>query len=433
MLMSVGRKVEGSSMISPKSTALFSSLNGGGESIPLNGKNKDVKSPKSSSTAMSYATMDDVELLPLNAKKEGSIIDDQVTKVKSILNSVPRREYVTTPTPVEYMPRLSKYAGGEDGPELYVKRDDLLPLAGGGSKTRKLDYLVQEAIDQDADVLITCGAVQSNHCRLTASAAAREGMECHILLEERVPGSYNAEAGGNNYVFALLGAKQSSVSAGELPPAEKELVAKLEAEGKNVYVIPGGGSNALGALGYVRCAIELIDQSEELKAAAGESDKPGLFWDAIVACSGSGGTHTGIVTGLRACGYDTPIHGISVRFDSKTQGGKIHEQCQTCVDTFFSDCDYFAQNGGDIPREDVIVHDSYVGEGYSLYTADMADAVQNFARLESMMLDPVYTGKAAAGLIDFVKSGKFSKGQRVLFLHTGGAPSTYHYQPLPGN
>ncbi len=197
----------------------------------------------------------------LPSKDENSIqtkiqTNPHVDIVKDILRKVPRRGYVeeTSPTPIELMPRLSKYlaSNGEEkenkqeGPELYVKRDDMLPLAGGGSKTRKLDYLVQDALDQGAEVLITCGAVQSNHCRLTASAAAREGLECYILLEERVPGSYKADAGGNNYIFSLLGAKQIPVPAGGIAPAQDDLVRKLEAEGKKCYVIPGGGSNAKG-------------------------------------------------------------------------------------------------------------------------------------------------------------------------------------------
>lgn len=162
------------------------------------------------------------------------------------------------------------------------------------------------------------------------------------------------------------------------------------------------------------------------------SGKNGLFWDAIVTCSGSGGTHTGLLTGLRACGYETPVLGISVRFDAAKQAERIHTQCQKCVDTYFGNsCEYFKKNDGLIPVEDVVVKDDYVGEGYSLYTKEMAEAVQLFARLESMILDPVYTGKAAAGLIDFVRKGKFTQDQRILFIHTGGAPSTYHYQPLP--
>ncbi len=185
-------------------------------------------------------------------------------------------------------------------------------------------------------------------------------------------------------------------------------------------------------MGYVQCAIEIIEESESLKAKHGETNKPGLFWDTVVTCSGSGGTHTGLLTGLRACGYTTPVIGISVRFDSQKQGERIHTQFQNCVNEYFGNsCEYFKKNDGLMPVEDVVIKDDYVGGGYSIYTEEMAEAVQSFARLESILLDPVYTGKTAAGLIDFVRKGQFTKDQRVLFIHTGGAPSTFHYQPLP--
>lgn len=350
--------------------------------------------------------------------------------VKHIIDSVPRRGYVKkeSQTPVEFMPNLSNLCGNE--PSLYVKRDDLLPLAGGGSKTRKLDFLIQEALDQGADTVITSGAVQSNHCRLTASAAAREGLECHLILEERVPQSYDPGAGGNNYIFSLLGAKTTVVQLGGTEMAQHKLVEQLEANGKKIYIIPGGGSNSLGALGYVECAIELIEESDRLKRNSnfigGTSD---LFWDAIVCCSGSGGTHAGLLTGLRACGIHTPVVGISVRFNSIVQRKKIHDLCQTCVDSYFSNI--FVETAGLFPKEDVVVDDNYIGGGYSIPSEEMAEAVQKFARLESILLDPVYTGKGAAGFLAIAKSGKFSKDQRLLFIHTGGAPSTFHYRPLP--
>lgn len=291
------------------------------------------------------------------------------------------------------------------------------------------DYLVQEALSKGANVLVTSGAVQSNHCRLTASAAAREGMECYLILEERVPGSYDPEAGGNNYIFSLLGAKQIPAPLGGVGPIQDDLVEKLMKDGKIPYVIPGGGSNQLGALGYARAAVEIIDQSEELKELAGESDKPGLYWDAVVTCSGSGGTHTGLLTGLRAAGVNVPVYGISVRFDADKQAGRIREQVQACIDKYFSTHETVSNGIGD----DVVILDEYVGKGYSLPTDEMAEAIQLFARLESIILDPVYTGKGAAGFISLARSGKFDKGKRLLFIHTGGAPSLYHYQTLPGN
>ena len=298
------------------------------------------------------------------------------------------------------------------------------------SVLRRIDFLVQEALDQGADVLVTSGAVQSNHCRLTASAAAREGMECYVILEERIPGSYNPKAGGNNYAFALLGAEQIHAPLGGVAPIQDDLVAQLKAEGKKPYVIPGGGSNEMGALGYCVAAAEIIDQSQALKEANGEEEKPGLFWDAIVTCSGSGGTHTGILTGLRAADIDTPVIGISVRFDAETQGNRIRGQVEACIDKYFADCDAFADGLG---KDEVIILDGYVGEGYSLPTKDMANAIQNFARLESIILDPVYTGKGAAGLLDVASDGSYRQNQRILFIHTGGAPSLYHYQTLPSD
>ena len=254
-------------------------------------------------------------------------------------------------------------------------------------------------------------------------------MECYIILEERVPGSYDPRAGGNNYAFALLGAKQIPAPLGGVEPIQEVLIAKLKEEGKTPYVIPGGGSNQLGALGYVRAAAELIEQSDILKEEAGETNKTGLFWDAIVTCSGSGGTHTGLLTGLRAAGVDTPVFGISVRFDAETQADRIRQQVQACIDKYFTSFDAVAEGIDD----DVLIIDEHVGPGYSLPTDDMAESIQSFARLESIILDPVYTGKGAAGFLSLARSGKFDKKQRLLFIHTGGSPSLYHYQTLPGS
>eukprot|EP00562_Extubocellulus_spinifer_P034932 CAMPEP_0178699474 /NCGR_PEP_ID=MMETSP0699-20121125/11092_1 /TAXON_ID=265572 /ORGANISM="Extubocellulus spinifer, Strain CCMP396" /LENGTH=431 /DNA_ID=CAMNT_0020345609 /DNA_START=8 /DNA_END=1303 /DNA_ORIENTATION=+ len=408
------------------------------------GQQVDISPLKGSTSTNTFATVSTSEDFPA------------LLRLKDTLAAIPSRGYVSSkaPTPVEHMPRLAKLCGG---PELYVKRDDLLPLAGGGSKTRNnitcfvwrelvsnselllsficpyylfflhiADYLVEEAIESGADVLVTSGAVQSNHCRLTASAAAREGMECYIILEERIPGSYDPSAGGNNYAFSLLGAKQIHAPLGGVGPIQDDLIAKLKEEGKKPYVIPGGGSNQLGAVGYVRAAAELIEQSEILKDEAGESNKPGLFWDAIVTCSGSGGTHTGLLTGLRAAGVDTPVFGISVRFDADQQGDRIRQQVQACIDKYFSDFDTVADGIDD----DVLIIDKHVGPGYSLPTDEMAESIQSFARLESIILDPVYTGKGAAGFLSLARSGKFDQEQRLLFIHTGGAPSLYHYQTL---
>ncbi|KAJ1623511.1 tryptophan synthase beta subunit-like PLP-dependent enzyme [Pavlovales sp. CCMP2436] len=347
----------------------------------------------------SLANTDEDLTRSLNGHKAGTLL--------SALDAVPRRRYVKQATPIERLDNLTALLGGA---ELFCKRDDMLPLAGGGSKTRKLEYIVQAALDAGADILVTCGAVQSNHARLTASAAAREGLACHIILEERVAGSFNPKASGNNYTFALLGATTEVVPADGVPAAEERVMARLRAEGCRPYWVPGGGSNALGSLGYARAALEIIKWT----------NAHGAF-DAIVLCSGSGGTHAGLLAGLRAAGDSTPCIGISTRAATEPQRRKIHALASLTAASL-SDVE--------IPYESVIVRDAYVGPGYSLPTEEMNEAIELFARKESILLDPVYTGKAAAGLLDLVRSGELGAGKRVLFLHTGGAPSLFHYQPI---
>ena len=297
------------------------------------------------------------------------------------------------------------------GPEIYIKRDDQLGLAGGGNKTRKLEFLVADALAQGADTLITVGAVQSNHCRLTLAAAAREGLKCRLVLEQRVPGSYDKRASGNNFLFDLLGVESATVvdSGVDLAAAMQKIATDLKAEGRKGYIIPGGGSNALGALGYVACA-------EELLAQTFDSD---LRLDHIVCASGSAGTHAGLVMGLLGNNTQIPVTGINVRRQRAEQEGNVHA---LAVDV--------ARLLGIAPpsREGVTALDEWVGPGYSLPTQGMIEAVRLLARGEGVLLDPVYTGKAMAGLIDLVRRGAFKKNQNVLFLHTGGAPALYAYQ-----
>jgi D-cysteine desulfhydrase len=323
----------------------------------------------------------------------------------------PRRRYTPYPTPLEPMPRLSAALGG---PELWIKRDDLLGLAAGGNKTRKLEFLVADALAQGADTLITVGAVQSNHCRLTLAAAVKEGLRCQLVLEERVPGSYAPDASGNNFLFDLLGVERVEVVEGgaDLRAAMQHLADDLAAQGRRAYVIPGGGSNALGALGYVACAEELMAQSFEL----------GVPFDRLVAASGSGGTHAGLVAGLHGVHAALPLTGVSVRAEKVAQEEKIHALAQAVADLLGV--------ATPVPRHLVEVVDAYVGPGYSLPTAAMVEAVQLFARHEGILLDPVYTGKTAAGLIDMVRSGRFDAGERIVFLHTGGSPALFAYQDV---
>ena len=322
----------------------------------------------------------------------------------------PRRRYTPHFTPLEPLPRLSEALGG---PEIWIKRDDLLGLAAGGNKTRKLEFLVADALAQGADTLITVGAPQSNHCRLTLAATAKEGLKCRLVLEQRIPGSYNADATGNNFLFGLLGAEAIDVvNAGDdLNGAMQRSAAAIEADGRRAYIIPGGGSNALGALGYVSCAHEIAAQSFE----------QGVSFDAIVVASGSCGTHSGLLVGARSVNFDAPITGINVRRPRAEQEGNLLKLARETA----------ALLEIEPPQaKDVTALDEWVGGGYSVPTDEMIEAVHMLARLEGVLLDPVYSGKAMAGLIGLVRRGAFKKGQRVLFVHTGGSPALFAYQQV---
>ena len=327
------------------------------------------------------------------------------------LTDFPRRRYTAGATPLEPLPRLSAHLGG---PNLWIKRDDLLGLAGGGNKTRKLEFLVADAIEKGADTLVTTGAVQSNHCRLTLAAAVKEGLACRLVLEERVANSYSSEASGNNFLFGLLGVEAVTVvpAGTDLMARMTEVAADLAAQGRSAYVIPGGGSNTHGALGYVSCAQELMQQAFET----------GLRIDHLVTASGSGGTHAGVVAGLTGTSAGVPVTGISVRAAKAPQEEKILGLARATAE--------LAGSRSLPTSDDVVVLDDYVGEGYSLPTDGMIEAVKLFARLDGVLLDPVYTGKAAAGLIDLVRSGAFGRHDNVVFLHTGGSPALYAYQDV---
>lgn len=322
----------------------------------------------------------------------------------------PRRRYTVGATAIEPMPRLSAHLGG---PNLWIKRDDQLGLTGGGNKTRKLEYLVADALAKGADTLVTVGAVQSNHCRLTAAAAVREGLKCRLILEERVAGSYSAEGTGNNFLFDLLGVEQVTVvPAGvDLGAAMAGVLAELSAAGRTGYAIPGGGSNPLGALGYVTCAEELLHQSTEM----------GVAFDHLVCASGSAGTHSGLAVGLAAGSAGFPLTGISVRRPSAEQEGNVHKLAEETARLLALPA---------IPRDAVRVRDDWVGGGYSIPTDTMVEAVRLCASLEGILLDPVYTGKAMAGLIGMVRDGAFGADDNILFLHTGGSPVLYAYREV---
>ena len=324
------------------------------------------------------------------------------------LAQFPRRRYTEGQTPIEKLARLSEALGG---PTLYMKRDDLLGLAGGGNKTRKLEFLVADALTRGADTLITCGAVQSNHCRLTLAAAVKEGLKCRLVLEERVAGSYNPQAGGNNFLYRLLGVeKVKVVPGGSDMAAEMQQVAdEVAAEGRKAYIIPGGGSNPTGATGYVACAEEILGQLFE----------QALKIDRVVCASGSTGTHAGLVTGFYGNNSNIPVIGINVSRKKQQQEELVYRLVrQTAAHVGIESA---------IPQNAVLCFDEYVGPGYSLPTPQMAEAVRMLARLEGILMDPVYTGKAMAGLVDLVRKGYFKKEENILFVHTGGSPALYVY------
>ena len=321
----------------------------------------------------------------------------------------PRRPYLNGPTPIEAMPSLSSALGGKVN--LYVKRDDLLPGAAGGNKTRKLEFCIADAMEKGADTIITCGAVQSNHCRLTAAWSAKEGLDCHLVLEERVEGSYKKDASGNNFLFELLDVKSIRVVDGgsDMAAEMTKTADALSGKGKKPYIIPGGASNAIGAMGYAVCAEETMQQLNAI----------GLEIEHIIVPSGSAGTHAGMVVGMTGVNANIPVSGVNVSRPKEVQEEIVYALAQELA------AKLGVKTG--VNREDIVCFDQYVGPGYSIPTDAMVEAVKLFAKHEAILLDPVYTGKEAAGFIDLVRKGHFREGSNVLFLHTGGSPALFAY------
>ncbi|MGB2456945.1 MAG: D-cysteine desulfhydrase [Candidatus Puniceispirillaceae bacterium] len=311
------------------------------------------------------------------------------------------------PTPLEFMPRMSESLGG---PRLWIKRDDCTGLATGGNKTRKLEFLIADAIEKGADMLVTQGAVQSNHVRQTAAAACKFGLDCHALLERRVPGrADDYETTGNVLFDQMFGTSLEFRPAGLDMNAEAMAVTeKLAAAGRKPYFIPGGGSNEIGALGYVSCAYELLDQIKANNLDVG--------W--IVLATGSAGTHAGMLAGLHAAGSTIPVMGISVRQPEDKQIAAVHKLAVLT-----------AAQLTDTPLgvEKVIVDDGYVGAGYGQPTQGTLDAINLIARREGLLFDPVYSGKGLAGMIGLAGQDFFELEKDVIFLHTGGAAALFAY------
>ena len=332
------------------------------------------------------------------------------------LSRIPRRRYTSFATPLEHLPNftraLAQTCPGGKGPNVWIKRDDMLGLFPGGNKTRKLEFLVADALAQGADTLVTCGAPQSNHCRITLAAAAKEGLHCRFVIEERVPHSYDDHASGNHFMFRLMGVEAITVVPGgsNMGEAMQLMAEEVAALGRKAYIIPGGGSNALGGLGYVACAQELQQQFFE----------QGISIDRVVLGSGSSGTHGGLLAGFLGNHIDIPIVGIGVSRDPADQEPLVLKEAQAVADLLGLQMT--------VPRESVLSIGGYWQPKYSVPNAPMVEAVQMLARTEGIPLDPVYTGKIMAGLIGEARKGFFKPGEDLLFLHTGGLPSLHAYE-----
>ncbi len=318
-----------------------------------------------------------------------------------MLNTLARFPLAQLPTPLEPLARLSR----EFGVHLWIKRDDQTGLAGGGNKTRKLEYLVADALAQDADTLVTVGAVQSNHCRQTAAAAVRAGLRCVLVLRGHPP----AAVTGNLLLDHLLGAEIRWAGDRPRDTVYAEVVAAERAAGRRPYGIPLGGSTVLGAAAYAAAVLELKEQAEAW----------GVTFDRIVFASSSAGTHAGLVVGAQLAGWRTELLGISVDLPAP--------ELQRLVAPLATETAARLGAPHTYAPADIRVDADYLGRGYAVMGAPEREAIERFARAEAILVDPVYTGRAAAGLLDLIRRSAIKPGETVLFWHTGGVPALYAY------
>ncbi|HLE28171.1 MAG TPA: D-cysteine desulfhydrase family protein [Anaerolineales bacterium] len=315
---------------------------------------------------------------------------------------LPRFHLAHLPTPLEFLPRLSR----ELGPRIYVKRDDQTGLAGGGNKTRKLEFLVADALAQKADVLITVGAVQSNHCRQTAAAAAKAGLRCLLVLRGDEP----KETTGNLLLDHLLGAKVLWAGKRSREEVMAEVADEERAAGRKPYPVPLGGSTPLGAAAYALAM-------EELKA---QMEAQTLNFDRILFASSSGGTHAGLVVGQQITGFRGEVLGVSVDEDRETLTSTVARIATGTASLLGQPRAYAPQ--------DISANVDYLGAGYAIMGEPEREAIELFAQTEGVLVDPVYTGRAAAGMIDLIRRGVIRIGETILFWHTGGTPALYAYE-----
>jgi D-cysteine desulfhydrase family pyridoxal phosphate-dependent enzyme len=321
------------------------------------------------------------------------------------MRTIPRIKFTQLPTPVEALPRLTAELGG---PQILVKRDDLTGLAFGGNKTRKLEYLLAEAKSHGAQTIITTGAVQSNHCRQTAAACARLNFDCILVLSGEKPPS----ATGNLMLDLLFNAKVIWTTHQDRDQVLEQTYQKAWELGQRPYVIPYGGSNTIGATAYVFAMKELLDQNYQP--------------DWIIIASSSGGTQAGLVTGAGLFGFKGKVLGISVDETEADLQTRVASLASATADTLGEKIIFLPQ--------DILVSADYLGGGYGVMGAPEFESIRLFARLEGLLLDPVYTGRAAAGLIDLIQKGYFKPEESVLFWHTGGTPALFSekYASLAG-
>jgi len=326
---------------------------------------------------------------------------------------IPRVHLANLPTPLVEAPRLAAALGG--AVRLFIKHDDETGLCLGGNKVRKLEFLLGQARAEGADAVITAGAVQSNHCRLTAAAARRLGMKPFLLLQGTEPGQWQ----GNLLIDGLLGARVAFVGHCDdaaLDGAMAQLGADLRAEGRRPYLIPVGGSNGVGALGYVQAMRELLDQA----AAAGVSP------DYVFLACGSGGTMGGLELGRRLCGAQVRLVGVSAgRLAAELQGRVSAVAAEAAAVLGQGASGQGAGHSATVPAGEVCIDDSQVGPGYGEMTPAASEAMLQAARREGVVLDPVYTAKAMAGCMDWIKSGRVEAKKTVVFWHTGGVPALF--------
>jgi len=328
------------------------------------------------------------------------------------LDDIPRVSLSFLPTPLEHLQALTRHLGG---PQIWMKRDDMTGLATGGNKARKLEFLLADAIANKADTVLTFGAVQSNHCRMTAAAACKLGLKSFLVLSgekpERLTGNLLLdEIMGCEYLFLPSFMDPSKLD--DMRLAVFNIVQELTEKGRSVYMIPPGGSTPLGDLGYYVAAVEMFEQARDL----------GMRIDHIFVAMGSGGTQAGLLAGVKSLDMPAKVIGIAVNKE-----GSLEELGLPPIDVIANEVGDLIGKDVNAGPEDTIIDYNYYGETYGKPTAACIEAIKLLARLEGIFLEPVYTGKAMAGMIDMIQQGRFRKDENIVFMHTGGYPGIFPY------